>query len=60
MDHVQHIHRPVADCQRLRDDIAYLEARLTEIGHDGDCAYEKAMIRFFEQQLAKRKAMLRN
>ena len=60
MDHVHHAHRPFADEQRLCDDIAYLEARLTEIGHDGDCAYEKAMIRFFEQQLAERKAKLGN
>ena len=60
MDQVHHAHRPIADYQRLRDDIAYLEARLTEIGHDGDCAYEKAMIRFFEQQLAERKAKLTN
>ena len=51
---------PTAEYKRLRDDIAYLEARLTEIGHDGDCAYEKAMIRFFEQQLAERRAKLRN
>jgi hypothetical protein len=60
MDHVHHARGPIADYQRLRDDIAYLEARLTEIGHDGDCAYEKAMIRFFEQQLAERKAKLTN
>lgn len=58
MDHVHHTHHHIADFKRLRDDIAYLEARLTEIGHDGDCAYEKAMIRFFEQQLADRRAKL--
>ena len=58
MDHVHHPH--IADHKRLRDDIAYLEARLTEIGHDGDCAYEKAMIRFFEQQLAERRAKLQS
>ena len=55
-------HRPraaPADVARLREDIAYLEARLEEIGHDGDCAYEKAMIRFFEQELAARRAHLR-
>ncbi len=55
-------HRPravPADAARLREDIAYLEARLEEIGHDGDCAYEKAMIRFFEQELAARRAHLR-
>jgi hypothetical protein len=58
MDNVHHAHNQIADYKRLRDDIAYLEARLTEIGHDGDCAYEKAMIRFFEQQLAERRAKL--
>jgi hypothetical protein len=55
-------HRPPfvrGDAARLREEIAYLEARLEEIGHDGDCAYEKAMIRFFEQELAARRAHLR-
>jgi len=47
-----------SDAARLREEIAYLEARLEEIGHDGDCAYEKAMIRFFEQELAARRAHL--
>jgi len=37
-----------SDAARLRE----------EIGHDGDCAYEKAMIRFFEQELAARRAHL--
>jgi len=49
---------PGQDPQRLREDIAYMEARLAEIGHDGDCAYEKAMIRFFNEQVAQRKARL--
>jgi hypothetical protein len=35
-----------------------MEARLAEMGDDGDCAYENAMIRFFEQQLAQRRAHL--
>ena len=54
-------HPPVvlSDAARLREEIAYMEARLEEIGHDGDCAYEKAMIRFFEQELAARRAHLR-
>ena len=47
-----------SDPRRLREEIAYMEARLAEIGHDGDCAYENAMIRFFEQQLAARRAHL--
>jgi hypothetical protein len=46
------------DPHKVRDEIAYMENRLDEIGHDGDCAYEKAMIRFFEQELDMRKAWL--
>lgn len=57
MDH-SHPYRPPADPRRLHEDIAYIQARLAEIGDDGDCAYEKAMIRFFEQQLAARRARL--
>ena len=48
----------VSDPGRLREEIAYVEARLAELGDDGDCAYENAMIRFFEQQLAQRRAQL--
>jgi hypothetical protein len=48
----------MSDPSRLREEIAYMEARLAEIGNDGDCAYENAMIRFFEQQLAQRRARL--
>lgn len=44
---------------RLKEEIATLERRLAEIGPDGDCGYEKALIRFFEQQLGERRAMLR-
>lgn len=46
------------DPAKVRDEITYLENRLEEIGHDGDCAYEKAMIRFFEQQVGMRRAWL--
>jgi hypothetical protein len=55
-----HHHSLVAmsDPARLREEIAYMEARLAEMGDDGDCAYENAMIRFFEQQLAQRRAVL--
>jgi hypothetical protein len=38
------------DPQLLQDAILMLESRLRSLG-DGDCAYEKAMIRFYEQQL---------
>jgi hypothetical protein len=50
--------RPHDDADRLREEIAFMEARLAEIGHDGDCAYEKAMIRFYHQQLAARRERL--
>jgi hypothetical protein len=36
-----------------------MEARLDEIGHDGDCAYEKAIVRFFHEQLEVRRALLK-
>lgn len=47
------------DPGRLREEIAYLQSRLAEIGHDGDCAYEKALIRFFCAQLEARRKRLR-
>ena len=49
---------PGRDPERLREEIALMEARLEEIGHDGDCAYERAMIRFYGEQLARRRASL--
>ena len=48
----------LSEPRRLREEIAYVEARLAELGDDGDCAYENAMIRFLEQQLAQRRACL--
>ena len=52
----QHHHDPV----RIREEIDTLQQRLHQIGHDGDCAYEKAMIRFFEVELDKRKEWLKS
>ncbi len=46
------------DSGRVEEEIAAIEARLTQIGHDGDCAYEKAMVRFFEDQVALRRQWL--
>ena len=48
----------VSDAGRLREEIAILERRLAEIGPEGDCGYEKALVRFFEQQLGQRRAQL--
>jgi hypothetical protein len=43
---------------RLQDEIATLERRLKQIGPDGDCGYEKAMIRFFRDQIDRRRRQL--
>lgn len=43
---------------RLKDEIATLERRLQQIGPDGDCGYEKAMIRFFRDQIDRRQRQL--
>ena len=58
MENPHHSLLAISDACRLREEIAYVEARLAELGDDGDCAYENAMIRFFEQQLAERRACL--
>lgn len=49
---------PALSKGRLREEIATLEKRLQQIGPDGDCGYEKALIRFFEQQLGMRREQL--
>ena len=54
----ERVNRTLHDPIRLRDEIAHMEARLADIGDDGDCAYERAMIRFFTEQLAERRARL--
>ena len=43
---------------RLREEIAYLEARLISIGENGDCAYEKALARSYKQLLELRREEL--
>jgi hypothetical protein len=52
------LHHDYTDPGRVREEIACIEARLAEIGHDGDCAYEKAMVRFFQQQVTIRRDWL--
>jgi hypothetical protein len=52
------LHEDYTDPGRVREEIACIEARLAEIGHDGDCAYEKAMVRFFQQQVEIRRDWL--
>jgi hypothetical protein len=43
---------------RLKDEISTLEQRLQQIGPEGDCGYEKAMIRFFRDQIDRRRRQL--
>jgi hypothetical protein len=43
---------------RLQEEIALIEKRLQELGPDGDCGYENAMIRFYERELGRRRAQL--
>lgn len=43
---------------RLHEEIALIEKRLEELGPDGDCGYENAMIRFYERELGRRRAEL--
>jgi hypothetical protein len=43
---------------RLHEEIALIEKRLQELGPDGDCGYENAMIRFYERELGRRRAEL--
>ncbi len=50
--------RGVAQPARLQEEIATLQQRLDQIGPEGDCGYEKAMIRFFQQQIAMRREVL--
>jgi hypothetical protein len=56
--HKQIAHRRLPeDPKVLQEAIVLMESRLRRLG-DGDCAYEKAMIRFYEQQLVLHRARL--
>lgn len=43
---------------QLREEIAFLEARLDEMLNCGDCAYEKALVRAYNERLADRRDQL--
>lgn len=43
---------------RLKEEIAFLESRLDEMGGSGDCAYEKALVRSYDERLALRRVEL--
>ena len=44
------------DC--LREEIAFFEGRLTQIGDAGDCAYERALSRIYRVLLVERRNQL--
>lgn len=50
--------RHFTDTHRVQEELKILEQRLQEISFDGDCAYERAMIRFFEDQASMRRNWL--
>jgi hypothetical protein len=43
----------------IRQEIAFLEARLKAMGHDGDCAYERAMSTLYRDMLVELRGRLR-
>ncbi len=43
---------------QLLDEISWFEARLEAIGGNGDCAYEKALARSYEQAVSSHRARL--
>ena len=44
----------------LLEEIASIEKRLEELGYDGDCAYEKAMVAFYKERLDKCSVLLKD
>ena len=46
------------DEQRLREEIAYFEKRLYQMGLAGDCAYERALAAAFRTLLQERRNLL--
>jgi hypothetical protein len=43
---------------RMLEEIAYLEARLRDIGGNGDCAYEKSLERSYRSLISERRQLL--
>lgn len=50
--------RHPVDEQRLREEIAYFEKRLCQMGLAGDCAYERALAAAFRALLQERRTLL--
>ena len=46
------------DRTRIEEEILFMESRLEEMGFEGDCAYERAMSKFYQEQLAFRRAQI--
>ena len=46
------------DRSRMEEEIRFMESRLEEMGFEGDCAYERAMTRFYQQEIASRRASI--
>ena len=45
------IRKQFADLDLLIEEKHLMEKRLEQLGHDGDCAYEKAMVAFYQRRL---------
>ena len=52
------VENPGADC--LQEEKASIEKRLSELGYDDDCAYEKAMVAFYQKRLEQCEELLEN
>lgn len=46
------------DRSRIEEEIQFMESRLEEMGFEGDCAYERAMTKFYQQEIAFRRARI--
>ena len=42
----------------LTSEIKYLQARLNEMGYNGDCAYERSIARLYAETIKKHQAQL--
>lgn len=60
MDGSCRLHEQSADINEAQvlTEIAYFEARLSAMGHSGDCAYEKSLARTYDCLLRQRKRLL--
>ena len=49
----------ISEKERILDEINYLKMRLEQIGHNGDCAYEKKLSTFYLDAISNCKEKLR-